>query len=268
MVEYLTGFVVEKSLALDNVFVIAMIFGYPAIPRKPVPSALLGHPRGNRPADYLDRIGRHSGRGVRLGALPVRRLPHRHRAEDAVVGRRGTDLSKNPLLKLILSRFRVTDQLHGERFFIPLPDARTGRPVAYMTPLFLALLLIEVAEVIFAVDSVPAIFAITTDPYIVYTSNIFAILGLRALYFAVSAVLHRFAHVKQASAILLVSIGSKIFVADLCGWTKAPRRVVAYDHIRHPLRWSSLFGLARAPSPGRERGRVISLDVPAPASRP
>lgn len=133
-----------------------------------------------------------------------------------------TDLSKNPLLKLIRSRFRVTDQLHGERFFIPLPDARTGRPVAYMTPLFLALLLIEVAEVIFAVDSVPAIFAITTDPYIVYTSNIFAILGLRALYFAVSAVLHRFAHVKQASAILLVFIGSKIFVADLFGWTKFP----------------------------------------------
>lgn len=70
MVEYLTGFVVEKSLALDNVFVIAMIVGYPAIPRKPVPSALLGHPRGNRPAGYFDRIGRHSGRGVRLGALP------------------------------------------------------------------------------------------------------------------------------------------------------------------------------------------------------
>lgn len=179
-----------------------------------------------------------------------------------------TDLSKNPLLKPIRSRFRVTDQLHGERFFIPLPDARTGRPVAYMTPLFLALLPIEVADVIFAVDSVPAIFAITTDPYIVYTSNIFAILGLRALYFALSAVLHRFAHVKQASAILLVFIGSKIFVCRPFRLDQVPRRVVAYDHLRHPLRWSSLFGLAHAPSPGRERGRVISLDVPAPAACP
>ena len=88
--------------------------------------------------------------------------------------------------------------------------------------LFLALILIEVADVIFAVDSVPAIFAITTEPYIVYTSNIFAILGLRALYFALAAVLHRFAYLKQALAVLLVFIGSKIFLADLFGWAKFP----------------------------------------------
>ena len=90
------------------------------------------------------------------------------------------------------------------------------------TPLFLALVLIEFVDLVFAVDSVPAIFAITTDPYIVYTSNIFAILGLRALYFALAAVLHRFAYLKQALAVLLVFIGSKIFVADLLGWTKFP----------------------------------------------
>ena len=91
-----------------------------------------------------------------------------------------------------------------------------------MTPLFLALILIEIADVIFAVDSVPAIFAITTDPYIVYTSNIFAILGLRALYFALAAVLHRFVYLKQALAVLLIFIGSKIFVADLLGLEKFP----------------------------------------------
>ena len=91
-----------------------------------------------------------------------------------------------------------------------------------MTPLFLALVMIEIADVIFAVDSVPAIFAITTDPYIVYTSNIFAILGLRALYFALAAIIHRFAYLKQALAVLLVFIGSKIFVADLLGWEKFP----------------------------------------------
>jgi tellurite resistance protein TerC len=132
-----------------------------------------------------------------------------------------SDLSKNPLLKLIRRRFRVTDELHGDSFFVRLPDG-AGRAAVHITPLFLALILIEIADLIFAVDSVPAIFAITTDPYIVYTSNIFAILGLRALYFALAAVLHRFAYLKQALAILLVFIGSKIFVADLFGWTKFP----------------------------------------------
>jgi tellurite resistance protein TerC len=132
------------------------------------------------------------------------------------------DLSKNPALKLIRRWFRATDRLHGQSFVVRLPDPETGRAVTYVTPLFIALVLIEVADVIFAVDSVPAIFAITTDPYIVYTSNIFAILGLRALYFALAAVLHRFVYLKQALAILLVFIGSKIFVADLFGWAKFP----------------------------------------------
>jgi tellurite resistance protein TerC len=138
------------------------------------------------------------------------------------LGDKETDLSKNPVLKFIRRRFRVTDELHGERFVVKLPDPETGRLVRYMTPLFLALILIEIADVIFAVDSVPAIFAITTDPYIVYTSNIFAILGLRALYFALAAVLHRFAYLKQALAVLLIFIGSKIFVADLLGLEKFP----------------------------------------------
>jgi tellurite resistance protein TerC len=94
--------------------------------------------------------------------------------------------------------------------------------VLWATPMFLALIMIEIADVIFAVDSVPAIFAITTDPFIVYTSNIFAILGLRALYFALAAIIHRFAYLKQALAVLLVFIGGKIFVADLLGWEKFP----------------------------------------------
>ena len=133
-----------------------------------------------------------------------------------------TDMSKNPVLKFMRRNFRVTDRLHGERFFVRLPDPATGRLVAWMTPLFLALVLVEIADLVFAVDSVPAIFAIPTDPSIVYTSNIFAILGLRALYFALAAVLHRFQYLRQALALLLVFIGSKIFVADLFGWTKFP----------------------------------------------
>jgi tellurite resistance protein TerC len=133
-----------------------------------------------------------------------------------------TDLSQNPLLKFLRARLPVTEKLHGDRFFVRLPDGKTGRAATFVTPLFLALVLIEVADVIFAVDSVPAIFAITTDPYLVYTSNIFAILGLRALYFALAAILHRFAYLKQALAVLLIFIGSKIVVADLLGWQKFP----------------------------------------------
>jgi tellurite resistance protein TerC len=101
-------------------------------------------------------------------------------------------------------------------------DPRTGRMVWFMTPLFMALVMVEIADVIFAVDSVPAIFAITTDPFIVYTSNIFAILGLRALYFALAAMIHRFQYLKPALAIVLVFIGSKIFVVDLLGLEKFP----------------------------------------------
>jgi tellurite resistance protein TerC len=96
------------------------------------------------------------------------------------------DVANNPMLRFMKRRFNVTDTHRGQNFFVKQPDPKTGKIVWFMTPLFLALALIEVADVIFAVDSVPAIFAITTDPFIVYTSNIFAILGLRALYFALS----------------------------------------------------------------------------------
>jgi tellurite resistance protein TerC len=222
-VEYLTGFVVEKSLAMDNVFVIATIFGFFAIPR-----------------EYQHRVLFWGVLGVivlraamiGLGATLVTEFAWILYIFAAFLiltglkmlwsGDKHADLADNPLLKLIRRRFPVTDQLHGDRFFAPQFDPKTGRLVRHMTPLFLALVFIEVADVIFAVDSVPAIFAITTDPYIVYTSNIFAILGLRALYFALAAVLHRFAYLKQALAILLIFIGSKIFVADLFGWTKFP----------------------------------------------
>lgn len=222
-IEYLTGFVVEKSLAMDNVFVIAMIFGFFAIPRQYQHRVLFWGILG---VIVLRAIM------IGVGATLVAEFGWMLYIFAAFLiatgvkmlwwGGEETDLSRNPVLKIIRRRFRVTDQLHGEKFFVRLPDPATGRLAAYVTPLFMALILIEVADVIFAVDSVPAIFAITTDPYVVYTSNIFAILGLRALYFALAAVLHRFAYLKQALAILLVFIGSKIFVADLLGWIKFP----------------------------------------------
>ena len=221
-VEYLTGFAVEKSLAMDNVFVIAMIFGYFAIPRALQHRVLFW--------------------GI-LGVIVLRALMIG--AGAALVSQYGwvlyifaaflivtgvkmffagdghADIGQNPLVRWMRRHMRITDQLHGQKFFVRQPNAK-GRMVLWATPMFLALVMIEIADVIFAVDSVPAIFAITTDPYIVYTSNIFAILGLRALYFALAAVIHRFAYLKQALAVLLVFIGGKVFAADLLGLGKIP----------------------------------------------
>ena len=222
-VEYLTGFVVEKSLAMDNVFVIAMIFGYLAIPRHLQHRVLFWGILGVIVLRAI-MIGFGAALVSEFGWIlyvfaaflvftGIRML---------MIGHEETDLSQNPVLLLMKKRFRVTETLQGDRFFVHQHDPRTGRMERYMTPLFLALVMIEIADVIFAVDSVPAIFAITTDPYIVYTSNIFAILGLRALYFALAAIIHRFAYLKQALAVLLVFIGSKIFLADLLGWEKFP----------------------------------------------
>ena len=221
--EYLTAFVVEKSLALDNIFVIALIFSFFAIPRAYQHRVLFWGILG---VIVLRAIM------IGLGATLVAQygwILYLFAAfliltglKMLFIGEKETNLAENPLLKLIRRRFRVTDTLHGNAFIVRQADPKTGRLATYLTPLFLALILIEVADIIFAVDSVPAVFAITTDPYIVYTSNIFAILGLRALYFALAAVLHRFAYLKQALAILLIFIGSKIFVADLFGWTKFP----------------------------------------------
>ncbi|MCU0909295.1 MAG: TerC/Alx family metal homeostasis membrane protein, partial [Rhodobacteraceae bacterium] len=137
-------------------------------------------------------------------------------------GDKPMDIAQNPVLKFLKKRMHVTEEIHGHAFFVKKPDPRTGKLVRFATPLFLALVLIEIADVIFAVDSVPAVFALTTDPFIVYTSNIFAILGLRALFFALAAIMHRFEYLKYALSLLLVFIGSKIFVADLLGWEKFP----------------------------------------------
>ena len=112
---------------------------------------------------------------------------------------------------------RVTPAVEGNAFFVYKPDADTGKPVRWATPLFLSLVMVELIDLVFAVDSVPAIFAITNDPFIVYTSNIFAILGLRALYFALAAMVHRFKYLKYALALVLVFIGTKIFLVGIIG---------------------------------------------------
>jgi tellurite resistance protein TerC len=215
---YVTGFLVEKSLSMDNVFVIAMIFGYFAVPRMYQHRVLFWGILG---VIVLRAIM------IGVGATLVAQFSWILYVFGAfllltgikmlIVADHEPDIGNNPVLKFMRRRMRVTDAMHGERFFIRLPDPATGRLAWFATPLFLALALIEIADLIFAVDSVPAIFAITTDPFIVYTSNIFAILGLRALYFALAAAIERFKYLKYALALVLIFIGLKIFAVGIVG---------------------------------------------------
>lgn len=220
---YMTGFVVEKTLALDNVFVIALIFSFFAVPRLYQHRVL-----------FWGILGVLVLRAIMIGvgATLVAEFAwvlYIFAAFLIVTGIKmlaikeaEPDISRNMLVRFMRNRFNVTHEHHGERFFVRKTNPVTGATRWFITPLFMALVMIEVADVIFAVDSVPAIFAITTDPFIVYTSNIFAILGLRALYFALAAMIHRFQYLKPALALVLIFIGSKIFAADLLELEKFP----------------------------------------------
>ncbi len=220
---YLTGFAVEKALALDNVFVIATIFAFLGIPsayqHRILFWGILGViilravMIGLGAAIVAEAAWMLSVFAVVLVATGVKML---------VLADRVYDVGGSPILRFLRRRFAVTDEHHGERFFVRKPHPATGAATWFMTPAFVALVLIEIADLVFAVDSVPAIFAITTDPFIVYTSNIFAILGLRALYFALAAAVHRFTYLKHALAIVLIFIGLKVLAADILGIDKVP----------------------------------------------
>jgi len=210
--EYFTGYALEKALSIDNVFVISLIFTYFAIPAKYQYRALLWGILGVLVLRGI-MIGLGAALvqqyewilyifGIFLIATGIKLL---------VVGGSEQDLAKNPIARFLSKRMRISAELHGSNFFVRKPDPKTGRLVRFVTPLFLALVVINIADLVFAVDSVPAIFAITTDTYIVFTANIMAILGLRALYFALAAMVHRFEYLKYALAIVLVFIGAKIF---------------------------------------------------------
>lgn len=216
--EYYTGFLIEKSLSMDNVFVIALIFTYLAIPRVYQHRVLFWGILGVIVLRAI-MIGLGAALvsqftwllyvfGVFLVLTGIKML---------IIADNMPDIGNNPLLKFLRKRMRVTQVVEGNAFFVYKPDPTTGQTVRWATPLFLALCLVEFVDLIFAVDSVPAIFAITTDPFIVYTSNIFAILGLRALYFALAAMIHRFKYLKYALALVLVFIGSKIFLVGIIG---------------------------------------------------
>lgn len=213
---YLTAFVVEKSLSMDNVFVMALIFSSLAIPRALQHRVLFWGVLG-----VIVLRGLMIGVGAALVAeyhwvlyvfaafLILTGIKMLFSSDDHA-------MDDNRFVRWLKSRMRLTEKPEGTKFFVK----RDG--LWFATPLFLALIMVETADLIFAVDSVPAVFAITADPFLVYTSNIFAILGLRALYFALSAILHRFAYLKYALSVLLIFIGSKLFVADWLDWDKFP----------------------------------------------
>jgi tellurite resistance protein TerC len=225
--EYFTGYIIEATLSMDNMFVMALILGFFQIPRAYQHRVL-----------FWGILGVIILRGIMIGVgatlvsefhwvlyifavflmitgvkmlLPSKEEEH--------------DLANNPLLKFLRKHMRITDELHGHAFTVKKEDPKTGKLVRFATPLLVSLILIEFADLVFAVDSVPAIFAITTDAYIVYTSNIFAILGLRSLYFALSAMMARFEYLKYAISIVLIFIGSKIFIVDFMDWEKFPATV-------------------------------------------
>jgi tellurite resistance protein TerC len=212
--EYLTGYLLEKTLAMDNIFVFVMIFSYFAVP-----------------LEYQKRVLVY---GV-LGAIVLRALMILLGAwliaefhwvlyvfgafllitgiKMFVFADHEPDLANNPLLKWVKKHLRVTSDYHGDKFWI------MDKGVRWFTPMFLVLVLIEFSDVIFAMDSIPAIFAITDDPFIVFTSNIFAIMGLRALYFLLADMAERFHLLKFGLAVVLMFVGTKMLIVE---WFKVP----------------------------------------------
>jgi tellurite resistance protein TerC len=222
--KYYTGFFIEKALSIDNVFVISLIFTFFAIPAKYQYRALLW---GILAVIVLRGLMIAAGAALVEQAYWVLYIFAAFLVYTGVrmfwASDHAPDIARNPVVRWISNHMRVTPELHNERFIVKVPDEKTGKLATAVTPLFLALVVINLADLVFAVDSVPAIFAITTDTFIVYTSNIMAILGLRALYFALSAMVHRFHYLKYALASVLVFIGLKIFIADfLLGGAKFP----------------------------------------------
>ena len=208
-IEFLTGYVIEKSLSIDNLFVFIMLFTYFNVNTKYQHKVLFWGILG---ALVMRAIFIFAGValinkfhwiiyvfGVLLVFTGVKMLFHKDEKIDP---------DKNPLVRLFKKFFPVTDQEHGDKFFVKMK----GRTFA--TPLFIVLLIVEFTDLIFAVDSIPAILAITNDTFIIFTSNVFAILGLRALYFALAGITKYFYYIKYGLSAILVFVGIKMTIVD------------------------------------------------------
>lgn len=210
--KYLTGYVVEKSLSVDNIFVIAMIFSFFAVP------AIYQHR-----VLFWGILGALVMRGAMIG-IGSKLIAEFHwilyvfavflivtAIKMLLIKTEDVDPDKNIVVRTVRRFFPVTSQYHGHDFYV----REAGR--IHLTPLALALIMVETTDVIFAVDSIPAIFAITADPFLVFTSNVFAILGLRSLYFALAGMVAKFRYLKPALALVLMLVGVKMLLAE---WLK------------------------------------------------
>lgn len=222
--EYYTGFIIEKILALDNIFAIIMIFEFLKVPSKYQHRVL-----------FWGILGVIVMRALMIG-LGINFVENFAWALDLfaiiliatgikflLLIDKEVSIKDNIFFKFLTKYLPITKKLHGEKFIVKLPFPNNPHKTRYyITPLFLSLIMIELVDLIFAIDSLPAIFMITQEPYIIYTSNIFAILGLRALYFSLNAVIARFKYLKHSMAVILIFIGSKMFIAKFLGLEKFP----------------------------------------------
>jgi tellurite resistance protein TerC len=204
-IEFLTGYLIEKSLSVDNIFVIVLIFTYFAVPAQYQHRVLfwgiLGAlvMRGLLIFAGVQLIDNFAWMALVFGTFLIVTGVKMLLVADAK-----PDIDNNVVLKLLRRRLRVTESYEGKQFFV-----RRGG-MLYATPLFLVLMMVEFTDLVFAVDSIPAIIAVSQDPFIIYTANVFAILGLRALYFALANIVPRFVYLKYALSLILIVVGGKM----------------------------------------------------------
>lgn len=208
--EFLTGYLIEKSLSVDNIFVFVLLFSFFKVPEQYRHRVLFWGVLGA----LLMRAG-----FIAAGAVLIEKFHWIIYVFGAFLVLTGYKMFKkktedmhpedNPLVRWFVKKGKVTSDYHGKNFFVRI----NGQKLA--TPLFLCLLSVEFTDLIFAVDSIPAIFAITKDPFIVYTSNVFAILGLRSLYFALEGIITRFPYLRFGLALILIFIGLKMLAVDI-----------------------------------------------------
>lgn len=218
--EFVAGYLIEKSLSVDNIFVFLLIFMHFSVP-----------PQYQYKVLFWGILGALLMRAtlIFVGANVIEAFHWIIYVFGAFLIFTGIkmlisvgqepDMENNRIVKFMRSRFRVTERFEGDRFFL----RRNG--LLYMTPLFIVLVLVELTDVVFALDSIPAIFAITTDPFIVYTANVFAILGLRALYFALVGIIHRFHYLKYGLSLVLMVVGSKMILNAWFGEKVIPTEI-------------------------------------------